>query len=296
VADRLLIVDDDAFIRELNQVFLESNGYQVEVAEDGEVAWEKIIAAPERYDLILLDKHMPRLDGIAFLKRLKAESRFKELPVIMLTGDGNQQDVMEGLSQGAYYYLTKPSTEVVLLQVVRNALEELYRKRNLHTDIGQRIHGLRSMRHAEFSISTLEDARNLAIVLADASCDPMRTVNGYSELLTNAVEHGNLGITYAEKGELVREGRLQEEIELRQSRAPYADRKVTAMLNRCGPAFIVTIIDEGEGFDWKDYLEFSPDRAFDLHGRGIAMSKAISFDDIRYVGKGNMVVTTVYSA
>ena len=55
----------------------------------------------------------------------------------------------------------------------------------------------------------------------------------------------------------------------------------------------VTIIDQGPGFDWAGYLEFSPDRVFDLHGRGIAMSRSMSFDSLEYLGTGNTVVTTV---
>ena len=55
----------------------------------------------------------------------------------------------------------------------------------------------------------------------------------------------------------------------------------------------VTITDQGNGFDWQTYMEFNPERVFDLHGRGIAMSKAISFDSLEYLGKGNCVVTTV---
>jgi hypothetical protein len=55
----------------------------------------------------------------------------------------------------------------------------------------------------------------------------------------------------------------------------------------------VTIIDQGDGFNWQPYLEFSPERAFDLHGRGVAMSKAASFDSLEYQGNGNTVVTRV---
>lgn len=51
--------------------------------------------------------------------------------------------------------------------------------------------------------------------------------------------------------------------------------------------------DEGNGFDWNKYLEMSPDRAFDMHGRGIAMARMLSFDDLQYQGKGNVVVGKV---
>jgi len=293
MTDRILIVDDDEFIRSLLQEVLELADYLVEVAEDGEHAWEKIDSAPSRFDLMLLDKKMPCLDGIGLLKRLKSDERFKELPVIMLTGDNQQQDIVEGLAEGAYYYLTKPSTEAVLKRVIKNALEEFRKKRELCEMLGHQSTTLQILRRAEFSFRTLQEARDLALWLADASLDPARTVNGYSELLINAIEHGNLGISYAEKSQLMSAGNWQEEIESRLQCPQYSDRMVNVCVQRTASACIVTICDQGDGFDWQNYIDFSPERVFDLHGRGIAMSKALSFDALEYVGNGNTVVVTV---
>jgi CheY-like chemotaxis protein/anti-sigma regulatory factor (Ser/Thr protein kinase) len=289
----LLLVDDDEFIRSLTQEVLEQCGYGVEAAEDGMAAWEMMDKAPSRFDLVLLDKQMPRLDGIALLKRIKADARFRELPVIMLTGDNRQQDILEGLAEGAYYYLTKPSTEEVLKLVIKNALDEWRQKRDLRALLGQQRNNLNLIHHAEFCYRSLPEARDLALLLADASQDPARTLNGYSELLINAVEHGNLSISYSEKSALLREGRWAEEVEARLQHPDYADRLVIVTLEKMLDANRVTITDQGNGFDWQTYMEFNPERVFDLHGRGIAMSKAISFDSLDYLGNGNCVVTTV---
>ena len=83
----LLIVDDDEMVRAITQEALESCGYVLETAADGLVAWERIDSDPSRFDLILLDKQMPRLDGLSLLKRMKSDGRFQDLPVIMLTSD-----------------------------------------------------------------------------------------------------------------------------------------------------------------------------------------------------------------
>ncbi len=293
MTENLLIVDDDEIVCQVNKELLAQEGYQVAVAENGLVAWDMIENNPDQFDLILLDKNMPKLDGLSFLKRLKLEGKMLDLPVIMLTGDNEQQDIIEGLNEGAYYYLTKPAPAAILKQVVRNALDELRHKREMRAEIGQRSNGVRNLQRAEFSIRTIDEAKNLAIVLADASHDPDRTVSGYSELLINAVEHGNLGITYEEKGQFLREGILIEEIERRQNISPYSSRQVCVLVVRHKRAYTVTVTDEGEGFYWRKYLDFDPERAFDLHGRGIAMSKALSFDDIRYMGSGNSVVITL---
>ena len=289
----LLLVDDDEFIRSLTQELLEQCGYTVETAEDGQEGWEKIDAAAARFDLILLDKKMPRLDGIALLRRIKADGRFSELPVIMLTGDSRQEDIIEGLAEGAYYYLTKPSTEDVLKAVIKSALDEFRQKRELRALVGVHANNLHLLQRAEFCYRTLGEARDLALLLADVSMDPGRTVNGYSELLINAVEHGNLGISYADKSRLLNEGCWLEEVEARLQDAQYAERVVTVSLEKTAAATVVTIADQGRGFDWQAYVEFSPERVFDLHGRGIAMSRAMSFDGLEYQGCGNSVVTTV---
>lgn len=297
MASRILIVDDDEFIRSLTQEVLQHSGYAVDAAGDGLDAWEKIDADPSRFDLMLLDKHMPGLDGIALLKRIKGDERFRELPVIMLTGDTGERDIIEGLAAGAYYYLTKPSTEPVLNLVIKNALTEVRQKRELRDLIGRQAdreaNKLSLLRRAEFFCTTLTDARDLAVLLADASLDPARTVNGYSELLINAVEHGNLAITYAEKSQLLSDGRWAEEVEARLADPRYADRMVAVKMEKTAAEMVVTITDQGAGFDWQNYMEFSPERVFDLHGRGIAMSKAMSFDRLEYQGAGNSVMTTV---
>lgn len=293
MAEKLLIVDDDEFIRSITQEVLEQAGYSVEVADDGLAAWEMMAEDPSRYDLTLLDKHMPRMDGIALLRRIKSDDRFKELPVIMLTGDTEQQNIVEGLAEGAYYYLIKPSTEDILKLVIRNALDDFSQKRALRSLVGQQTKSQPLLQHAEFSFRSLQEAKDLALWLADASQDPGRTVNGYSEILINAVEHGNLGITYEEKSRLMNEGLWAIEVESRLRHPTYSERLVHVMWKKTDSAYIVIVTDQGNGFEWQKYLEFSPERVFDLHGRGIAMSKVMSFDSLEYLGNGNTVATTV---
>jgi CheY-like chemotaxis protein/anti-sigma regulatory factor (Ser/Thr protein kinase) len=293
MSDKILIVDDDEFFRSLTREVLEQCGYAIETAADGIEALDKINSDPSRFDLVLLDKQMPRLDGIGVLKRLKSDPRLVNLPVVMLTGDSRQEDITEGLAEGAFYYLIKPSAENVLKLVIKNSLEDFRQKRELRDLVGRQENNLQLLRRGEFTYSTLEEARDLALLLADLSLDPGRTVSGYSELLINAVEHGNLGISYAEKSMLLREDRWSEEVELRLKHPQFSKRFVSVTLTRTDTSSTVTITDQGKGFNWRDYVEFAPERAFDIHGRGIAMSKAISFDSLEYVGSGNTVVTMV---
>jgi anti-sigma regulatory factor (Ser/Thr protein kinase) len=68
---------------------------------------------------------------------------------------------------------------------------------------------------------------------------------------------------------------------------------VTVTLSREAGDITLTIQDEGDGFDWRKYLEFDPERAFDPHGRGIAMARMMSFDALDYQGNGNTVVVKI---
>jgi len=236
---------------------------------------------------------MPRMDGISLLKLIRADSRMTEIPVVMLTGADRAEDIVEGLAAGAYYYLIKPATQEVLSRVVKSALEESLKKRELRDRIGQQKNFIRMLNRANFSFQTLQEARDLALLLADISMNPERTVTGYSELLINAVEHGNLGITYAEKGRLLSEDRWADEIENRLKSPVHAEQKVEVVLHKEADALTVTITDQGPGFKWQKYMQLEPERAFDLHGRGIAMSRGLSFDHLEYLGKGNSVVAKV---
>lgn len=290
---KLLLVDDDHFIRRVIGESLKQLGYAVDTVVDGQEAWEKIDGSPFGYDLILLDRDMPRMDGIALLGHIKADSRLADLPVVMLTGADRSDEVVEGLAAGAHYYLTKPATQVILNHVIQNALADYQRTRELRELLGRQKSNLSLLQHAKFEFRTLQEAKDIALLLADASMNPSRTVAGYMELLINAVEHGNLGIAYAEKGQLLENDCWDEEIEKRFHLSPYSDRTVEVILDRRPDALVVKITDQGDGFDWPKYLQFEADRAFDLHGRGIAMSGELSFDKLEYIGKGNSVVTTV---
>ena len=145
---------------------------------------------------------------------------------------------------------------------------------------------------AVYEIRTLQEAKALAAQLAAAHPDPDRVVIGLTELLVNAVEHGNLGITFGEKAELLERGALQAEIERRLARPDLAARRVRVTLRREAGCVSTRIEDEGEGFSFRPYLEVDPERALGENGNGIVIAR-MSFDDLAYHGRGNVVVAVV---
>ncbi|HCC22496.1 hypothetical protein A2480_04480 [Candidatus Uhrbacteria bacterium RIFOXYC2_FULL_47_19] len=101
----VLIVDDDAFLSGIYTTKLEMEGFRVVVARDGEEGLQA--AKTEKPSIILLDVLMPKLDGFETLKRLKADSETKSIPVIMLTNLGQKEDIEQAKADGAEDYLIK---------------------------------------------------------------------------------------------------------------------------------------------------------------------------------------------
>ncbi len=103
---RILVVDDDWSLRKSLTVRFEKAGYEVITAIDGEEALELLKESP---DLVLADIDMPRLDGLGFLQRMKAETAYRDIPVIMMTAHAKgAEEAAEGLDLGANDYVRKP--------------------------------------------------------------------------------------------------------------------------------------------------------------------------------------------
>jgi hypothetical protein len=118
-------------------------------------------------------------------------------------------------------------------------------------------------------------------------------VTGISELLINGLEHGNLGIGYEEKNQLIRTGMWRLEIERRLKSRENRGRYVELEFKVQPEAVQIRVRDQGRGFDWAPYMSLDPQRAFDPHGRGIAVARMSSFDKLEYIGSGNEVLATV---
>lgn len=101
----ILLVEDDVFLAGIYQKKFEMEGYKITVADNGEKGLAE--AKKKRYDIILLDILLPKLDGFAVLERLKADPETKPVPVILLTNLGQKDDVEKGLQAGAVDYLIK---------------------------------------------------------------------------------------------------------------------------------------------------------------------------------------------
>ncbi len=118
---RILVADDSITVREVEREMLTGRGYQVDVAVDGQEAWHLLKA--QRYDLLVTDVDMPRLDGIELVKRIRADRTLHGLPVVIVSYKDRPEDRIRGMEAGADYYLTKGSFEdEKLVQAVRELI------------------------------------------------------------------------------------------------------------------------------------------------------------------------------
>jgi len=118
---KILIVDDAASMRGLVAMTLKKSGYEVVEASDGKDALTKL-SSVGKVDLIITDLNMPNMDGIELIKTLKADAKYRFIPVIMLTTESQEAKKEEGRKAGAKAWIVKPFKPDVLVSVVKKII------------------------------------------------------------------------------------------------------------------------------------------------------------------------------
>ena len=261
----VLVIDDDDAVRELLVELLTRRGYLVEEAADGLEGWKRL-SIPPIPDVVLLDWSMPRMSGLDLLSRIAQDERLQMLPVIMQTAHDSQKDIQAGIEGGAHYYVTKPYSPKVLESMVASAAEDHRRHRRQQEVLQKGLGAISSLKQGCFEYRSVQEGVCLAQLLARACPDPESTAVGLGELMINAVEHGNLGINYEDKTQLLAEDRWEEEVARRLELPVNRDKVVTVEFQNHETEIHLTITDQGEGFEWDSFLTIAPARAFDRHG------------------------------
>lgn len=126
---KLLIVEDEPANQQTLERLLASD-YKLEICGDAESAWEKLDST-DSVDLVLLDVQLPGIDGFEMLQRIRSESRFELLPVLILTGRTDEADEERGLQLGANDYISKPFRPVAVKLRIENHLALQEQRRTL---------------------------------------------------------------------------------------------------------------------------------------------------------------------
>ncbi len=289
-APRILIVDDDDLNLDVLMECLKDEPYELVQAHDGVQALELLRQDQHGFHAMILDRMMPGMTGLDVMAELQADEQFKWIPVVMQTSAALPKEICEGMEAGVFFYLTKPYDQQVLIRMVHTAVQEGLKWKSLARNLRVQVKTIGCLQQGRFRVQTMDEAYDLALLIAQACPNSEKIAFGLNELIMNGIEHGNLEIGYDEKTSLQANDQWEYEISRRQLLPEYADKFVEVVYERHADRIQLTVIDQGQGFDWSDFEEISPARLLESHGRGIAMAKGLSFDHLEYVGNGNKVV------
>jgi CheY-like chemotaxis protein len=288
--DTVLVVDDEQALRVVLRKMLEDEGVGVLTAGDGTEAQAILQANPETISAVVLDWLMPSMNGIDLLRWMKTEQNIEHIPVIMLTALDDPERIKEGIDAGAFYYLIKPFERTLLKSILRAAVFDFHSTRHLLEKLRHYEKPITHLEEGTFRFRTLQEAEQVAVMIASATPDPEHAMV-IAELLMNAVEHGNLGITYSEKGKLIDENAWHQEVERRLALPENVRKDVLVKIKKSEGQLEIEIEDRGPGFDYERFLRIDESRLFDNHGRGIAI--ALASLDVRFIEPGNKIVVKI---
>jgi DNA-binding response OmpR family regulator len=278
--DTVLIVDNEDALREMLRRMLEGEGCGVLTASDGTEALEILQAHPNSISVVILDWVMPQMSGIELLRWMKTQHQIEHIPVIMLTALDDPERIKEGIDAGAFYYLVKPFQRTLLKSLLRAAVFDFHNTRHLLEKLRLYEKPIALLEEGTFRFRTPEEAEQLAVMIASATPDP-----------EHAMEHGNLGISYEDKGKLIEDDRWQAEVDRRLALPENATKDVVVRMKKADQNLQIQIEDQGTGFDFERYTRIDQSRLFDNHGRGIVIAMASL--NVQFLGTGNKLVVTI---
>lgn len=123
---KILIVDDDRTTRKILGLYLKSRGYDVAYAENGLEAMEKL--GIDNINLVMTDLNMPYMDGLELIKRIRSDSSYNHLPILMVTTEADEEEKEKAYSAGANGYLVKPVTADMVSDNIKKILAEIFAK------------------------------------------------------------------------------------------------------------------------------------------------------------------------
>ena len=121
MSKHILIVVDSKTVRNLVAFILKAEGFKVTTAEDGLDGLEKLYAM-ESVDLILSDINMPRMDGFTFIAQVREQDIYKDIPIIILSTEGEESDIQKGIQLGANLYMVKPAQPEKMVRNIKMLL------------------------------------------------------------------------------------------------------------------------------------------------------------------------------
>ena len=287
----ILVVDDERVICDLLMELLsENHNFELLSAGDGETALQ--ICSEREVDLVFTDLRMPGMGGLRLLAELK--KIVPETPVVILTGYGSKEDVIQALRLGASNFLLKPNDVENVASIAEKILSMRQRKRlgeELFQFFEEEQHCFILPSSLRYALPLIDFLTARLVVLGISSHAELKNIRlALDEALVNAVVHGNLEISSEMKGNTLTDlVRYDEEVRNRCLMPPFCSRKVIvkSQIDRKRAKFIVQ--DEGKGFDHRSLPnDFSNVDNLGSYGRGLLLIKTF-MDEVTFNDSGNTI-------
>ncbi len=283
---RILIVDDEIILRNLLVRYMCKEGFEPIEAADGESAVE--LYRITRPACVVSDVVMPKMDGIDLLARIRKID--PQAVIILMTGFGNEDVLLQALRGGAANFFKKPFNFQELLDCIRSIVKH-------KAEIDETNFFSESLVEEEKRFVIEMDKANIFPVINQISMhlknifpqsDIINLKIGIEEMLVNAIEHGNLDITYEEKNKSIEQGKFGNLIRDRLSEGDNAKKKIFVQSALTNTMLKVVVTDEGRGFDWHSLPDPLESNFLTYNGRGIFLTK-IFYDSVTFNEAGNEV-------
>ena len=290
----ILLVDDELLVREELGAILEEEGYSVVTGADGEEGLE--LFRKERPDMVITDVRMPRRDGLSLAMTIRHEA--PNVPVTIITGHGTEAMAIKALRAGVTDFVKKPvrleDLHAALIRMDAALIVSPPEPALPRPEAVELVELLWSYR-LDNDLGTVPAFVDLLVHRCGGGLAPtgaMELSLALRELIINAVEHGNLGVTFTEKTHALESGELMELLAQRAGEPGRTDRRVTVRAHVADGLISVQIADEGAGFD-RDSLADPLDLTTQLapNGRGLLLAR-MSVDSLEFNDIGNLVTIT----
>lgn len=286
----ILIIDDNVDLLEYLKDFFMIYNYEVILAENGNEGIEKFREFSP--DIVISDIRLPDKSGNIVVKELKEIDN--EVPIIVITGYSDHNLILSAMKNGAVELLKKPFKPKDLKYLV-SKIETLFKKIKVklsssflqwekrHLKISNDIHLIPSVTDFIFS--------NVDYIFGELSFMKI----GLQEILINAIEHGNLDISYDEKQKLLASGDYHRHLREKAVDPKNIDKFVDIKVFSTPQYLKIIVEDMGSGFDLSSIPDpENPENFLNEHGKGIMMTLN-AFDDVNYNDKGNCVELVKFS-
>ena len=287
---KILLVDDEELVRDELGGLLEDEGYDVVTGSDGEEGLA--LFTTERPDLVITDVRMPRVDGLTFVAAIRKQS--PTTPITVITGHGNEATAIDALRAGVTDFIKKP----VRFDDLLASLDRMEAALRMNRSSPPQLPSSATLREQSWvydlgnNRGAIPDFVDAILATCVPEIDPQVSLDlslALRELLLNAVEHGNLALTYAEKTHALEEGSLEGLLDDRRKQSPYATRRARVHVQRDESQVLFEIHDEGDGFDWRKLPDpMDPLNLLADHGRGVLLA-TLAVDELRYNEAGTTV-------